>query len=135
MVDRPSHVLTYEPIKPVANDLDRRWLSDEYFDLIVWYESDRQIHGFQLCYDKPGRERALTWTHQRGFRHSAVDSGEHAPTTNQTPILVAGGAFPVERVRAEFIARSSLLPSELRELVLIRIDHYEESLPAVHDAG
>jgi hypothetical protein len=128
------NVLTYEPIRPVANDLDRRWISDDYFDLIVWYEPDRQIHGFQLCYDKLRRERALTWTHQRGFRHSAVDTGEHTPTTNQTPILVAGGAFPVERVKAEFIARSSLLPIELRELVLLRIDHYKASLPHIDAA-
>ena len=128
-------MLTYEPIRPVANDLDRRWISDDYFDLIVWYEPDRQIHGFQLCYDKLGREGALTWTHQRGFRHAAVDSGDYTPTTNQTPILVQGGAFPMERVRAEFIARSCLLPPELREWVLTCLNHYGQTLPKADDAG
>jgi hypothetical protein len=119
-------MLTTQPIKPVANDLDRRWMSDEYFDLIVWYESEDRIHGFQLCYDKPGRERALTWTRGRGFLHTAVDTGESKPTANHTPILVADGAFPVEQVRREFTVRSNRLPSDIRELVLARIKDYED---------
>jgi hypothetical protein len=120
-------MLTNQPIRPVANDLDRRWFFDDYFDLIVWYESEDQIHGFQLCYDKTGRERALTWSHERGFLHTAVDSGESMPTANRTPVLVADGAFPFEQVRREFTTRSSLLPVEIRELVLVRVRDYEIS--------
>ncbi|MEO5917834.1 MAG: hypothetical protein ABIS50_26615 [Luteolibacter sp.] len=119
-------MLTNQAIRNVANDLDRRWISDDYFDLIVWYETEVQIHGFQLCYDKPGRERALTWTRERGFLHTAVDSGESKPTANRTPIVVADGTFPAGQVRREFIARSGLLPAEIRELVLARIKDYED---------
>ncbi|MES2923835.1 MAG: hypothetical protein V4819_19935 [Verrucomicrobiota bacterium] len=108
--------------------MDRRWFSDEYFDLIVWYESEDQIHGFQLCYDKTGRERALTWSRGRGFQHTAVDSGESMPTANRTPVLVADGAFPFEQVRREFTTRSSLLAAEIRELVLVHVRDYENSL-------
>jgi hypothetical protein len=118
-------MLTNKPIRPVARDLDRRWISDEYFDLIVWYESQDQIHGFQLCYDKPHHERALTWTRARGYTHTAIDSGESKPTANRTPILVADGVFPAELVRREFIERGSLLPSDIRELVLARLKDYE----------
>lgn len=100
-------------------------MSDEYFDLIVWYDSEEQIHGFQLSYDKPGRERALTWTRKSGFLHTAIDSGESNPTANRTPILVADGACPIEQVRSEFMTRSALLPTEIRELVLARINDYE----------
>ncbi len=120
-------MLTNQPIRPVAHDLDRRWFSDDYFDLIVWYESEGQIHGFQLCYDKTGRERALTWSQERGFLHTAVDSGESKPTANRTPVLVTDGAFPFEQVRREFTTRSSLLPAEIRELVLVRVRDYENS--------
>jgi hypothetical protein len=52
-------------------------MADDYFDLIVWYEPDGGVHGFQLCYDKPGRERALTWTLVDGFRH-----GRSAPCSS-----------------------------------------------------
>jgi len=40
----------------------RRWFTDDYFDLIVWYGDQNAMIGFQLCYDKQGKERALTWT-------------------------------------------------------------------------
>lgn len=120
-------MLTNQPIRSVAQDLDRRWFFDDYFDLIVWYESDDQIHGFQLCYDKSGRERALTWSREGGFLHTAVDSGETIPTANRTPVLVADGAFPIEKVRREFTTRSSLLPAEIRELVLVRVRDFENN--------
>ena len=117
-------MLTNAPIRPVAGYLDRRWMSDEHFDLIVWYEPDQQIHGFQLCYDKQNHERALTWTRDRGFLHTAIDDGESEPTANRTPILVGNSVFPAQQVRGEFIVRSELLPAEIRELVLARIDDY-----------
>jgi hypothetical protein len=118
-------MLTNQPIRSIANDWDRRWISDEYFDLIVWYESEFEIYGFQLCYDKPGNERALTWTRQRGFQHSAIDCGESKPTANRTPILVPDESFPAERVRTEFIARSKLLSTDLRALVLAKIHEFQ----------
>jgi hypothetical protein len=34
------------PKKAVRGDYDRRWLSDDFFDLIVWYRPDDTIHGF-----------------------------------------------------------------------------------------
>ena len=55
------------PKKAVRGDYDRRWLSDDFFDLIVWYRPDDTIHGFQLCYDKPYWERALTWLPTEAF--------------------------------------------------------------------
>jgi hypothetical protein len=104
-------MLRNKPIRSVQGDSDRRWLSDDYFDLIVWYDSTQQIQGFQLCYDKSGRERALTWKLKHGFSHEAIDGGESKPTANRTPILIADGPFPAEDVTCEFLARSLLLPS------------------------
>ena len=118
-------MLTTYPIRPVTRDLDRQFASDDYFDLFVWYEPDGQIHGFQLCYDKRRRERALTWTRNRGFMHARVDGGESSPNANGTPILIPEGSFPSETVRREFLARSPLLAAEIRDLVLARLDEYE----------
>jgi hypothetical protein len=114
------------PVRKIADDLNRRWISDEYFDLIIWYEADGRIHGFQLCYDKSGRERSLTWTREEGFQHTAVDSGESKPTANRSPILMSDGEFDVEKVRREFIARSQRLHAEDREFVLERFKEFEE---------
>lgn len=128
-------MLKNQPIKPgKRNDLDRRWLSDDYFDLIVWYEADGNIHGFQLCYDKPGRERALTWRCGVGFWHTGIDTGETNCYSNLTPILVADGVFPAAQVRDEFMARGRLLPPEIRDLVLGKIAEYEKR-PGAERAG
>jgi len=110
--------------KRVSGDYDRRWLSDDYFDLIVWYTSSGAIHGFQLCYDKPLWERALTWISTKGFSHMQVDDGEQNAWNNQTPILTPDGAFPADMVVAEFRRRGAELPVELRDLVLHKIDEY-----------
>ncbi|MBL8993039.1 MAG: hypothetical protein JNM63_06830, partial [Spirochaetia bacterium] len=34
-------------------DLPRRWFTNEYFDLILWFENEdrKTLFGFQLCYD------------------------------------------------------------------------------------
>ncbi len=67
-------------------------MSDDYFDLIVWYAADESAHGFQLCYDKLRNERAVTWIRDEGIRHDRVDSGESRPIENSTPILFPGGS-------------------------------------------
>jgi hypothetical protein len=112
------------PKKPVRGDYDRRWLSDDFFDLIIWYRPDDTIHGFQLCYDKPYWERALTWMSDRGFSHMEVDSGEHVYPPNQTPILLPDGSFPAERVLHEFARRGSALPVQVRQLVTDKISEF-----------
>lgn len=97
----------------------RRWFADEELDLIVWYSASApdEISGFQLCYDLMGRERAFTWRKDDGLMHTAVDSGEDSPLHNRSPILVASPRAPVERVIAEFKARSTKLETEIVELV------------------
>ncbi|MGH7982355.1 MAG: hypothetical protein ACREFF_04315 [Candidatus Udaeobacter sp.] len=110
--------------KHVRGEYDRVWLSDDYFDLIVWYASGDVIRGLQLCYGKPVWERAFIWTSDRGFSHKQVDDGEARGWANQTPILLPDGSFPADSVAAEFRRRSVDLPVDLRELVLGKIAEY-----------
>ena len=117
-------MLREQPCRQVPGEPSRRWISDDYFDLIVWGESRDRPIGFQLCYDKPGRERALTWTSKAGFSHATVDGGDSSPNANCTPILVADGCFPDTTVRREFLWRSSGIEPRLRDLVLKKIDEY-----------
>jgi hypothetical protein len=112
------------PKKAVRGDYDRRWLSDDYFDLIVWYTPDDAMHGFQLCYDKPYWERALTWLSDKGFSHMEVDDGEQNAYNNQTPILVPDGSFPADKVLREFARRGSELPIDLQRLVTDKIGEF-----------
>lgn len=114
-------MLVTRPIEPVTGDLPRRWMTDDYFDLIVWYDSDGRVHGFQLCYDKPGRERALTWTWADGARHGRIDTGEYDPRANRTPVLIPESGFPADAVKTEFVSRSAQLTEPIRTLVLSTI--------------
>ena len=99
-------------------------MTDDCFDLIVWYEPGGDIYGFQLCYDKQRQERALTWTHERGFTHTAVDSGEAGPVGNLTPILLPARTFQAAPVRKQFEVHSANIDETIRKLVLAKIDEY-----------
>ena len=80
--------------KPVRGDYDRLWLSDDYFDLIVWYASDETIHGFQPCYGKPARERAFTWKSDGVFSHRRVDDGEPEVGKSKPQFYCLTARFP-----------------------------------------
>ncbi len=113
-------------LSPTPNK--RRWFSDRRMDLILWYDAEETLEGFQLCYDKQAGERALTWTRQEGFLHHRVDDGESSPFSfKETPILLEDGAFDASRVRDEFQRRAREVPDGLRQWVLQRIDAYPAS--------
>jgi hypothetical protein len=118
------HMLAPEKKERVRGDYKRSWMSDDYFDFIVWYERGNAIHGFQLCYGKPRLERALTWAAGRGFTHMKVDSGEDNPGWNRAPVLVPDGSFPAEEVMREFRRRTADLPKSLRNFVLARMAQF-----------
>lgn len=121
----------FTAVRQIPGDGFRRWFTDEEFDLFVWYEdsSRRQILGFQLCYDKRGEQKALTWYRERGYLHTAIDDGESTPLKNRTPILVADGVFPRDRIAALFHEAARNLDPELVELVEGRL----EAFPVGHE--
>lgn len=102
----------------------RRWYSDNYFDLIVWTGPDGFISGFQLCYDKYKRERALTWTKETGYSHERVDDGESNPAKNQTPILVPDGVCPIREIIDLFLSRSAEVEPPIRTFITDRLREY-----------
>jgi hypothetical protein len=102
----------------------RRWFHSTDDDLVVWYEEDGKIHGFQFCYDRNRRERALTWTLDGGFRHNQVDAGDSDFGYPQSPILVADGTFDAHAMTGRFAAISTAVPEDIRLLVLEKFREY-----------
>ena len=117
-------MLRQVPIKNVPGDRPRKWMTDDYFDLYVWYQEDGTIFGFQLCYDKDHDQRALTWTVKGRFQHDRVDSGEESVFANRSPVLTKNCPFYREPVRKEFLARCGEIEPEISTLVLEVIDRY-----------
>ena len=102
----------------------RRWFMDEYFDLIVWYDDEQSIVGFQLCYDKQRKERAITWTRDHGFQHNCIDAGETPGHSKMTPIVVADGAFSRDPIVERFRAASTGIQPEIAQFVRETLQQY-----------
>ena len=114
----------FTDVRQVEGEGPRRWFFNEYFDLIVWYQSDGGFDGFQLCYDKPGKERALTWNWNHGYRHNKIDDGEAPNNVKMTPILVQDGLFDSESVTQRFERESENIPEEIRGFVLGKLEEF-----------
>jgi len=91
-------------VKQGKGNVQRRWFSDDYFDLIVWQDRNGTIVRFELCYDKNKNEHAFVWDQQAGASHLKVDDGEGVPGRHKmSPILVADGSFDREALAARFL--------------------------------
>lgn len=109
--------------RQVPGEPRRRWFSSDSLDLIVWLDAQDAVLGFQLCYDKLHRERAVTW-HAAGhaLEHRAVDDGESPGIGHKaTPILVADGELDAARLLAQFHAEAAALPPAIRDCVSDRL--------------
>lgn len=104
--------------RQIAGEPQRRWFSGETLDLVVWLDANAKPDSFQLCYDKPLAEKALTWTPATGFTHQAVDDGSHdLPRHKGTPVLHAIGPADLPRIRQLFGAVAHTLPPDVMALV------------------
>jgi hypothetical protein len=117
-------------VRQFAGEGSRRWFADESFDLIVWFkfhpgETDEQIIGFEFCYDKNGKERALSWRAQGGFIHDFVDDGETPGYANMTPVLKTGGQFDIS-VIDRFQNASKHIEQAIVGVVLEKLHEYCE---------
>jgi hypothetical protein len=110
--------------RQVAGEGFRRWFTDEEFDLIVWYDDDRALVGFQLCYDKQNKERALTWTIEHGFQHNRIDAGEVPGRAKMTPLIIADGSFSRDPVAERFRRESAGLDPAIAVFVYRKLKEY-----------
>ena len=99
----------------------RRWFESPMIELVVWYDGTGYETGFQLIYRPPRGEGALTWRRCSGFSHHRVDSGDHDPFKNMTPVLLPDGVVPWLQIEDLFRQNAASLDPDLRELVSARL--------------
>ncbi len=117
--------LLHELSRPAdGSRLERRWFAGAGMELIAWFDDEEEVVGFQFCYEKQGRELAITWRRGKGFQHSAVDSGEQNPTRKKAPILAADEPFDAEYVSARFEAVGVDVPGPIAHLVAEKLRGY-----------
>ncbi len=118
-------------VKQIPGEPFRRWFSCETMDLFVWTNDSKKIVSYQLSYDKPYPEKALTWRAGRGFSHDDVDDGSRPGRHPASPILLADGEFDAKRVLALFQANAHQLENDLQEFIVSGIRKYFNPGPIV----
>jgi len=120
-------------VRQIPGDGRRRWFQDTYFDLIVWYDDDGGMTGFQLCYDKKDRERAFTWRRGQRCIHEEIDAGEQPGHAKMTPVLQEAPPSAEQDVPARFFHESALM--EDRGIVRLVYEKIEQCLADVGTNG
>ena len=113
-------------VAQVKGEPRRRWFDDDYFDLIVWFGPGDEILGFQLCYDRERKPRALTWTARHGYKHAGIDDGENGfGASKSSPVLVDDGLFDTAPIAKKFEAASGEVPRAIAAFVLEKMLAYK----------
>ena len=116
-------------VRQVPDEPFRRWFWDNFFDLIVWYENDGAISGFQLCYKSDlWNQRVLTWKETTGFSHDLLDDGEGRPYHyKMTPILVADGHFRKDLILDRFNTACANIEPAIAQFIAAKIQAYPQT--------
>ena len=115
----------YKKVRQIEGEPKRRWFSDDFFDLIVWFLKGKDILGFQLCYAKPSDQRAITWKWPDAYFHQRIDDGETRPGKHKaTPILVPDGRFDYQVIAEKFRKESTDIDPEISKFVFEMLSQY-----------
>lgn len=121
----------YKDVRQRDGEGFRRWFSDAYFDVIVWYDREGgSMTGFQVCYDKGQAERAFTWKVEEGIvrSHRFVVNGPVQIGTSKMTSMLSGDAAGVdEAVPARLRASAGELDPDILEAMLARIEDFNRS--------
>jgi hypothetical protein len=131
-----EHMLREIPnVRQIPGEGRRRWFTDAYFDLIVWYADDGAVSGFQLCYDKQEHERAFTWTRGHSCVHEEIDAGEFPGHSKMSPVLGGGSSRPVRGIEERFFRESANIDDrEIVRLVHDTVGDYPSKVEEVAHA-
>lgn len=122
-------LLEFKNVRQIPNEPSRRWFSSADMDLVVWFNSDNEPIGFELCYDKQGSEKALNWS-PAGFVHSAVDDGENRPGKyKSSPVHIADGEPEINRIYSQFEYEANGLPQNIVRFALAALSSHPAYAP------
>jgi hypothetical protein len=101
----------------------RRWFMSTTMDLIVWFNPDDEVIGFQLCYDKSWKECTVIWKRSAAGDETVMFAGisTGADSWNRdagTPLVVGTRERPdYDDVLVRYTHEAALVPQELSALV------------------
>lgn len=113
-----------QDVSQKSGEPDRRWFSSTGMDLFVWVNQDEEVVSYQLTYDKPHNEKALTWKKGEGFLHFEVDDGSRPGRHPGSPLLKRDGKINAFRVVALLQQNSGDLQPFLKQFIISSIENY-----------
>ena len=104
-------------IKKNDGEENKRWFSDDFFDLMVWQENG-QISAFELSFNKADEEHSISWKKGGKLSHFRVDDGEKPGRLKQTPILITIHESGFRKIIKRFFEDSAEIDETISHFVL-----------------
>ncbi len=99
----------------------RRCFADERMHLLVWYEDDGKIHGFELTYENAEGPRVVRWLPDGGWLHARVEDGAPHPFLDASAMLVSCREPVSADLPERFHAASEAVPAAERDFVTAQL--------------
>jgi len=99
----------------------RRCFADERMQLLVWYEDDGVIHGFELTYESAKGPRVVRWLPDGGFLHACVEDAATHPFLDASAILISCDEPVSADLPERFRAASGGVPAAERDFVAAKL--------------
>ena len=118
-------IVEIEGVRQRPEEGFRRWFSNNYFDLVFWYDrKDGVLDGLQFCYGKPHSEKAFTWESSTRSHHYVSEM--HKGSSQATGILRGDAGEIPPAVIKRFLEEAPDLNDDLKSLVLQKIDEFNK---------
>lgn len=119
-----GNIVEIEGVRQRPEEGFRRWFSNDYFDIVFWYEEEGgEMTGMQFCYGKPHSEKAFTWEKSSRSHHYVSEQRKGAAATG----ILRGdaGAIP-QAVMKRFKEESKDIPEDLLAWIIQKILEYNQ---------
>ena len=112
------------PVSQKSGEPKRRWFCCEIMDLFIWLNDQDEVVSYQLSYDKPHAEKALTWQQGQGFAHVSVDDGSRPGKYPASPLLSPEANFNAKKLLSLFKSNAGDMDSTIATFIVSSIENY-----------
>ncbi|MDH5180944.1 MAG: hypothetical protein OEZ39_15645 [Gammaproteobacteria bacterium] len=109
-------------VQQFPDEPKKRWFFDHYFDLFIWESESSEIVAFQLCFEKKGVEKALSWSTDAGFKHLQVhNAGIKYGSHKMSPVMYSTEWFQLTPVKYTFLESSAEIDRQVKNFVIEKL--------------